>query len=89
MATVTASSVFLKSLLDAGITHIFVNWGSDHPALLEELQRLQTGKEKRNQHDNAPAQHDDLSRLYDDIKDYYFLPADSNRLPWRQACYYH
>jgi thiamine pyrophosphate-dependent acetolactate synthase large subunit-like protein len=35
----TTSSVFLKSLADAGITHAFANWGSDHPALLEELQR--------------------------------------------------
>ncbi len=22
-----------------GVTHAFVNWGSDHPAILEELQR--------------------------------------------------
>ncbi|TFK66123.1 thiamine diphosphate-binding protein [Pluteus cervinus] len=36
----TGSSVFLKSLADAGITHAFVNWGSDHPAMLEELERL-------------------------------------------------
>ncbi|KAG5335008.1 hypothetical protein C0989_002518 [Termitomyces sp. Mn162] len=35
----TTSSVFLKSLADAGITHAFVNWGSDHPALLEDLER--------------------------------------------------
>ncbi|KAJ3976037.1 thiamine diphosphate-binding protein [Lentinula raphanica] len=35
----TTSSLFLKSLSLAGITHAFVNWGSDHPALLEELQR--------------------------------------------------
>jgi hypothetical protein len=35
----TASSVFLQSLADAGITHAFVNWGSDHPALLEDLER--------------------------------------------------
>ncbi|GLB45445.1 putative thiamin diphosphate-binding protein [Lyophyllum shimeji] len=35
----TASSLFLKSLADAGITHAFVNWGSDHPALLEDLER--------------------------------------------------
>jgi thiamine pyrophosphate-dependent acetolactate synthase large subunit-like protein len=35
----TASSIFLKSLAAAGITHAFVNWGSDHPALLEDLQR--------------------------------------------------
>lgn len=36
----TASSVFLKTLADAGITHAFANWGSDHPAMLEELERL-------------------------------------------------
>ncbi|KAJ3575513.1 hypothetical protein NP233_g1061 [Leucocoprinus birnbaumii] len=35
----TASSVFLKSLADAGITHAFVNWGSDHPGILEDLER--------------------------------------------------
>lgn len=35
----TTSSIFLKTLADAGITHAFVNWGSDHPALLEDLQR--------------------------------------------------
>ncbi|KAF8073386.1 thiamine pyrophosphate enzyme, N-terminal TPP binding domain-containing protein [Lyophyllum atratum] len=35
----TTSSVFLKSLADAGITHAFVNWGSDHPALLEDLEQ--------------------------------------------------
>jgi thiamine pyrophosphate-dependent acetolactate synthase large subunit-like protein len=35
----TSSSVFLKSLADAGITHAFVNWGSDHPGLLEDLER--------------------------------------------------
>ncbi|KIK61513.1 hypothetical protein GYMLUDRAFT_43073 [Collybiopsis luxurians FD-317 M1] len=35
----TTSSLFLKALSLAGITHVFVNWGSDHPALLEELQR--------------------------------------------------
>ncbi|KAJ8081093.1 hypothetical protein PM082_017934 [Marasmius tenuissimus] len=37
--TYTASSAFLKVLSNAGITHAFVNWGSDHPALLEDLQR--------------------------------------------------
>ncbi|CAK5267760.1 unnamed protein product [Mycena citricolor] len=35
----STSSIFLQALSDAGITHLFVNWGSDHPALLEELQR--------------------------------------------------
>ena len=37
--TFTTSSAFLKVLSNAGITHAFVNWGSDHPALLEDLQR--------------------------------------------------
>ncbi|KAJ7759144.1 thiamine pyrophosphate enzyme, N-terminal TPP binding domain-containing protein [Mycena metata] len=41
----TASSVFLRSLADAGITHIFANWGSDHPALLEDLQRQRSEKD--------------------------------------------
>lgn len=31
----TASHVFLDTLLQAGITHIFCNLGSDHPALVE------------------------------------------------------
>ncbi|GJJ14099.1 hypothetical protein Clacol_008356 [Clathrus columnatus] len=35
----TTSSIFLKTLAEAGVTHAFVNWGSDHPALLEDLQR--------------------------------------------------
>jgi len=35
----TASSIFLKTLVDAGITHAFVNWGSDHPGILEDLER--------------------------------------------------
>ncbi|KAJ9115754.1 hypothetical protein QFC24_006937 [Naganishia onofrii] len=34
MAT-TTSSLFLDTLEKAGITHVFVNLGSDHPALLE------------------------------------------------------
>jgi Thiamine pyrophosphate enzyme, N-terminal TPP binding domain len=43
----TTSSVFLKTLAEAGITHVFVNWGSDHPGLLEELaQRSREGKYK-------------------------------------------
>lgn len=42
----TTSTVFLQSLVSAGITHAFVNWGSDHPGMLEELerQRLEDGK---------------------------------------------
>jgi thiamine pyrophosphate-dependent acetolactate synthase large subunit-like protein len=41
----TTSSVFLQSLANAGITHVFANWGSDHPALLEDLQRQRSEKD--------------------------------------------
>ncbi|KAF7370478.1 hypothetical protein MSAN_00679600 [Mycena sanguinolenta] len=41
----TTSSVFLQSVANAGITHIFANWGSDHPALLEDLQRQRSEKD--------------------------------------------
>ncbi|KAJ4490448.1 thiamine pyrophosphate enzyme, N-terminal TPP binding domain-containing protein [Lentinula aciculospora] len=43
----TTSSLFLKALSVAGITHAFVNWGSDHPAMLEELQRQRSQGEHR------------------------------------------
>jgi acetolactate synthase I/II/III large subunit len=33
----TASSAFLDALVEAGISHLFVNFGSDHPALIEAL----------------------------------------------------
>jgi acetolactate synthase-1/2/3 large subunit len=33
----TASSAFLEALHDAGVSYIFANFGSDHPALLEAL----------------------------------------------------
>ena len=35
----TAASAFLHALVRAGVTHVFVNWGNDHPAILEELER--------------------------------------------------
>lgn len=35
----TTSSIFLLTLARAGITHAFVNWGSDHPALVEDIAR--------------------------------------------------
>lgn len=35
----TTTSLFLQALQHLGITHLFVNWGSDHPAFLEELER--------------------------------------------------
>ncbi|THH04613.1 hypothetical protein EW145_g5391 [Phellinidium pouzarii] len=42
----TTSSIFLKTLTQCGITHAFVNWGSDHPALLEELERQRVANGK-------------------------------------------
>ena len=33
----TASTAFLEALVEAGVTHVFANWGSDHPALIEAL----------------------------------------------------
>ena len=45
----TASTVFLRSLSEAGITHAFVNWGSDHPALLEELGRQRSSSQNISQ----------------------------------------
>src|SRR5258708_6573191 len=35
----TGGSALIDALLDAGITHLFANFGSDHPAILETLAR--------------------------------------------------
>ena len=42
----STASIIFKTLADAGITHAFVNWGNDHPAFLEELERerVENGK---------------------------------------------
>jgi acetolactate synthase I/II/III large subunit len=43
----TASEALLEAIEDAGVTHLFVNLGSDHPAIMEALsKRLKTGNEK-------------------------------------------
>ncbi|TCD66856.1 hypothetical protein EIP91_000810 [Steccherinum ochraceum] len=36
---ITGGGIFLKTLVAAGITHVFVNWGNDHPSFLEELEK--------------------------------------------------
>jgi acetolactate synthase-1/2/3 large subunit len=42
----TAAEALLEALVDADITHLFVNLGSDHPALLEALaKRKHQGRE--------------------------------------------
>ena len=33
----SASTALLESLSEAGVTHIFANFGSDHPALVEAI----------------------------------------------------
>ncbi|TBU43656.1 thiamine diphosphate-binding protein [Dichomitus squalens] len=43
----TTASVFFKTLADAGVSHAFVNWGSDHPAFLEDLQRQRAENDGR------------------------------------------
>lgn len=50
----TSSNVFLETLILAGITHAFVNLGSDHPALLEAI------AERRQRRGDAGATEDDL-----------------------------
>ena len=42
----TTATLIFKTLADAGVTHAFVNWGNDHPAFLEELERerVENGK---------------------------------------------
>src|SRR5437764_8990954 len=35
----TGGSALIDALEDAGITHLFANFGSDHPAILETLSR--------------------------------------------------
>jgi acetolactate synthase-1/2/3 large subunit len=43
----TASEAMLEALVDADVTHLFVNLGSDHPAILEAMsKRKREGKEK-------------------------------------------
>ena len=33
----TASTAFLEALIEAGVTHVFANFGSDHPGLIEAI----------------------------------------------------
>ena len=35
----TTASALIHALKQAGVTHLFANWGNDHPAILEELER--------------------------------------------------
>lgn len=47
--TECTASAMLDALVDADVTHLFVNLGSDHPAILEAMsKRKHEGKEKLN-----------------------------------------
>lgn len=39
----TASTAFLDALTEAGVSHIFANFGSDHPALFEAIAEARAG----------------------------------------------
>jgi acetolactate synthase-1/2/3 large subunit len=41
MAAYTASTAILEALVSAGVTHLFVNLGSDHPAIIEAISKRQ------------------------------------------------
>jgi len=42
----TTSTAFLEALQEAGVSYIFANLGSDHPALIESLAQAQKDKKK-------------------------------------------
>lgn len=41
----TASFAFFEALWEAGVTHCFVNLGSDHPSIIEAMVKGQHEKE--------------------------------------------
>ncbi|GAB1319899.1 hypothetical protein MFIFM68171_10109 [Madurella fahalii] len=43
----TTSFAFFEALWDAGVTHVFVNLGSDHPSIIEAM--VKGGREKKGQ----------------------------------------
>ena len=38
----SASTALLEALTEAGVTHVFANFGSDHPALVEAIAEART-----------------------------------------------
>ncbi len=42
----TASSAFFEAISDAGVSHCFVNLGSDHPAIMEAMVKGQRDGKK-------------------------------------------
>lgn len=46
MSNYTAATAILEALEDAGVTHLFVNLGSDHPAILEAISKREADAKK-------------------------------------------
>ena len=42
----TASTAFLEALQEAGVSYIFANLGSDHPAIIESLAEAKLKNQK-------------------------------------------
>lgn len=42
--TYTTSFAFFEALWEAGVTHVFVNLGSDHPSIIEAIVKGQQEK---------------------------------------------
>lgn len=45
--TYTAADAFFEALVDAGVTHCFVNLGSDHPSIMEAMVKGQRDPDKK------------------------------------------
>ena len=43
----TASTALLEALTEAGVSHLFANFGSDHPALVEAIAEARAGGRSR------------------------------------------
>ncbi len=48
----TGGSALIEALNDAGISHIFVNYGSDHPAIMEGICSVQEARKTRAESDH-------------------------------------
>ena len=46
MTDCTTATALLEALVASGVTHLFVNLGSDHPAILEEISKWQAEGKK-------------------------------------------
>jgi acetolactate synthase-1/2/3 large subunit len=54
MSEYTTATALLEALVSAGITYLFVNLGSDHPAILEAISKQQQDGKKELHFITAP-----------------------------------